>query len=880
MASFTDQISQFNPYVQQLPIEAMVQVGMQKQAKYDEGVQKIQSYIDNIAGMDVMRSVDKQHLQSKLNQLGSNLKTVAAGDFSNAQLVNSVGGMATSIVKDSKIQAAIQSTANARKQLALIEEARQKGELTPDNEWFFQRQLDGYLNNNSIIDKNNNPIFFNGKYLKHYDIDKDIQDAISKAHLSSDEWEENAMNPDGTINTDILLEKSKKGLLSGKVKSIVDGVFAKPEVQQQLSITGMYKYKDYDEQMLATVQDESFAYVRKKAIELKNAMAIKGTISTADGAKPSQAIIDIDNQVQAAADKHDAYIKLLNEGRVEEARIALHKEEREQQYMNSFSWEDNSMKSKVSPWFTASMTRANYNLAVQKENFDEMDANRKFNEGVRQFDLTYEISKEENQRKRDIAAGKLNADGSPKTLYTLGAANPAELSKLGSDSYQTNTKVLQDESNQIQAKIISTLPGYEDLYVQDPQSGQWKFNYSKYRDWKTIEPMYRQALKEIDKAHQNGTVKPNYQSDITRLYDLQSQVAQNKEVMKSIDEKYKPAMDAVAGQIADFGTNNTIGGVPVSKIDVVQHWVAVSSTDPSARAAAQKYLDAKFPRKAGELYSGSDLISIRFPKQYKQVDAVMVKNPGIANAFVNREKDYKNAQQQNQNYYATVNTTKLEDKLQVNQVFNNLLSNYIGGDKGKGKSFGEFAQMLNADKTENLNNNLYDYWKGNDGQWYVQIRRNMGDGTFKYSEVLPIKESDAKTQLGAKEDPYEETFNAKFGGFLNNYNGRQTTKNLTSPLAENTAIARSAVGKYSVGYHLKELNGGYVPLAYIRDRNSGNVLATGLEVDFSVFSKDPRLTPQQRETFKNSQTIMSKEDIITKLPLLDENFYDLLLKNR
>ena len=49
MASFTDQISNFNPYVQQLPVEAMVQVGMQKQAQYDQGVQKIQGYIDNIA---------------------------------------------------------------------------------------------------------------------------------------------------------------------------------------------------------------------------------------------------------------------------------------------------------------------------------------------------------------------------------------------------------------------------------------------------------------------------------------------------------------------------------------------------------------------------------------------------------------------------------------------------------------------------------------------------------------------------------------------------------------------------------------------------------------------------------------------------------------
>ena len=43
----------------------------------------IQSNIDNIAGLDIVRGVDKAYLQSKLNQLGNNLMTVAAGDFSN-----------------------------------------------------------------------------------------------------------------------------------------------------------------------------------------------------------------------------------------------------------------------------------------------------------------------------------------------------------------------------------------------------------------------------------------------------------------------------------------------------------------------------------------------------------------------------------------------------------------------------------------------------------------------------------------------------------------------------------------------------------------------------------------------------------------------------
>ena len=78
MASFTDQISQFNPYIQEIPIQEMVQVGMAKQAQYDQGVQKFQNYIDRISGLDVTDK-HKPYLQSKLNELGSRLKTVAAG---------------------------------------------------------------------------------------------------------------------------------------------------------------------------------------------------------------------------------------------------------------------------------------------------------------------------------------------------------------------------------------------------------------------------------------------------------------------------------------------------------------------------------------------------------------------------------------------------------------------------------------------------------------------------------------------------------------------------------------------------------------------------------------------------------------------------------
>jgi hypothetical protein len=146
MASFTDQILQSRPYVQQLPLEAMAQVGMYKQQKYEEGVQKIQSYIDNVAGMDIIHDSDKEYLQSKLNELGGKLKTVAAGDFSNFQLVNSVGGMATQIAKDPTVKNAVNSTAWYRKQTERIQKDIDDGKSSPDNIYKFQKQADQWLN--------------------------------------------------------------------------------------------------------------------------------------------------------------------------------------------------------------------------------------------------------------------------------------------------------------------------------------------------------------------------------------------------------------------------------------------------------------------------------------------------------------------------------------------------------------------------------------------------------------------------------------------------------------------------------------------------------------------------------------------------------------
>jgi hypothetical protein len=268
MASFTDAISNFNPYIQELPLEAMLRVGMYKQAKYEEGVQKIQSYVDNVAGLEVARPKDKEYLQSKLGELGNRLKTVAAGDFSNQQLVNSVSGMAGSLIKDDNIQNAVSSTANIKKQAQIMDAARQKGELAPENEDLYNDNLNKYL-----YSTEEKASFINGKYIPYTNVFKKLKDAADAVGIDSQDIPQifetdNRGNPipDGKGSfkwNPIMATEKLKGKDVGKLLSMFKASLT-PQDYQQLAITGRYNYKNANEEQLAGMIKEDYSSDKSK----------------------------------------------------------------------------------------------------------------------------------------------------------------------------------------------------------------------------------------------------------------------------------------------------------------------------------------------------------------------------------------------------------------------------------------------------------------------------------------------------------------------------------------------------------------------------------------------------------------------------------------
>jgi hypothetical protein len=255
MASYTDAIPQFNPYIQQLPVELMMKVGMQKQAQYDQGVQKIQSYYDSIAGMDVIKGPHKEYLQSKLNQLGGNLNKFAVADFSNQQVVNSVSGMATQVARDPIILNGVYDTARIRKDQKQIEEDRKSGNYNPANEAVYNKKLGSWLNDGSL----ESPL--NTRYDRYFDWHKFVAEEFNKLKPGNLSFDQVYQTQNGkivmqeikdakgkVIRTEpvlspYMLRYEKEGLFPQQVKSTLDYLLNDPRVSKQLGIEGEYNYQ-------------------------------------------------------------------------------------------------------------------------------------------------------------------------------------------------------------------------------------------------------------------------------------------------------------------------------------------------------------------------------------------------------------------------------------------------------------------------------------------------------------------------------------------------------------------------------------------------------------------------------------------------------------
>ena len=433
MASYTDSPIQFAPYVETVPVEDMVKVGMLKQEQYNQGVQKIQGWIDEIGALPVIRDVDKNYLQGKMNSLETELKRLSGADFSKQQLVNSVGGLTSSISKDSHIRAAVQSATNAQNELTFMEEARKKGELAPENEYDYLQKYSSYVNSTDLGRK------FSDKYTPYTDVNKKMMEVLKAIHpnelikdipwVTKTDPVTGAQVPDYDKLARVMVTKGVEGIPAGQIQNAIRASLS-PADFNQLAISARYQLMEYTPDQL--VSRSTQVYNEKKAYYQQTLKDAVESLASVKGDAKKTAIInnnieDIKKLLGLSSDKS---LGTLEQDYNEEVQSILEDPDKAKatfftnqaisQFANAFAWKKEKEEYKESPFEKLRLADREYNLKIAE-----------FNEKVKQNEIDNireEAKLEVDRFKAGMPTSGGVAGGGRNNLTSLVGAGTEDLS--------------------------------------------------------------------------------------------------------------------------------------------------------------------------------------------------------------------------------------------------------------------------------------------------------------------------------------------------------------------------------------------------------------------------------------------------------------------
>jgi hypothetical protein len=538
MASFTDQIQTFNPYVSQAPlIEAMVTVGTQKQQQYEQGVQKIQGYIDSIAGMDVVTDADKKYLQSKLNELGSRLKTVAAGDFSNQQLVNSVGGMATQVIKDPLVQNAVSSTSWYRKQLADMEKSISEGKSSQANIKDFNDKASVWLSSEKPGQ------LFRDRYIPYRDINKTAMEAIKALHPSLKNIDIPFEIKDGKINTAVIanaIQRNKiKGITEGQIETAIGAAFT-PDDYNQLAIDSRYTFANVAPEALIRDVNENLRSSKRfaeKQIKLINNQLPKyatdpnQTEVLLDRRKYYQDQLGIDGKLGTLDEQATSDIERIKSGDTESAKYSIYKDGFFRQFANAFAYREEELSYEDNPMVQVQIEKDRLALARQTEA-----------RLTKQFDI------ETAQRAKDL---ELKEQANYLKQVELGLINPNEPIPLGNetDNKLRSGERLNTQIDKTLGDIDANVNALKARGLSDDKIEGMVADYAQNGNKSNVNPAYIPTIQDILKQKKN----------LEALNKLKDRTLEEAETSVMTDPKNVALAREEANYIAkNFGNTNKI----------------------------------------------------------------------------------------------------------------------------------------------------------------------------------------------------------------------------------------------------------------------------------------------------------------------------------
>lgn len=238
-----------------------------KQQNYDQNVNAVQQLVNQYAGVDLLKDVDKEYFGQRLNTIVKYVNESGTRDWSKKSVANDIQSYVSGALDENVINA-ISSTKLYQNQMAKIEEIKKSKpeSWSQQNQEFATQDLPRYLSTTEAGDK-----YQAREYVNYKDVQKHILD---NSKLLKEYGVEYRFEPIG--GNGYFTRIGKKERIEPETAKEFLNMLMTPDMKNQLSIDGWYTFRGtetddlkakYDSKLDATIE-----YNNKRKSELNLAL--------------------------------------------------------------------------------------------------------------------------------------------------------------------------------------------------------------------------------------------------------------------------------------------------------------------------------------------------------------------------------------------------------------------------------------------------------------------------------------------------------------------------------------------------------------------------------------------------------------------------------
>lgn len=829
----------FNPYFSQIPVDDYVRVGMIKQGEYDAGVHKVQSYIDSVSGIDVIKPEQKDYLQQRVQQLEGEVSKIVSRDFSNQQIVNSVGNLASKIASDPIIQSAEASTKAYRAGSAAMKKARDEGKSSPSNEWLFNKQFTDWYNDRDVTSA------FKGQFNPYTDVNKKVVDIIRalepNAQIEDIPFKrgtggEIVLGADGIPEIDFaMMEKSSKTLTPERIQAALRANLDQNDLRQ-LQIDGMYTYRGYDKAGMKGITDQSYNYRLGQINSAIQGLMLDRQTNVSD----TQHVAQVDAKIAALKQRAEQYQQNYKRdiGNLDKDpegfKGNLYTDSWLTRFGDGFAYAQNSLTYKENPYFMAAERRRENDIK-----FQEFLVNKQFEAARIAIDQErLAIERDRANTYKLLAKAKLKSEGGgdefglPLTGDVILDAIPMdELERITQDTFVGDTEVMsQGIDSQKMALLAQVRPDLVGV-VRDADGKNPRYEYLvQGKNPTAVKSEAEASLLKIKDSYDKGEDVPDGAKVYFQNLGNTSERVENRkfalgEIMKDANSKWD--VNSLLRKVSPLRVGNQVMS-PQQQMEFNQKLEQVSRQVRDEKGDSYTSYDSQ---KAAQLMTS--------PAEKRLFDLVRqpkyALNPEEKN-LVNRIEGVRNAVNEPAKKFIEGRQTYIGNAMRsivsVSQPTEFPLEAFKNEMKGRAQSV-----------VVNLFNNIVKEDKGNTNPYYDKkdISSMLEDQDTKFALVsrgpgrYAVRLSNTKVSNEPREMDItavqaENLFGA--GKFINDFQGIKEGLDLTRNKGKVTtdvrglgresafSVQNGLLNKYGVKYHVEEplKNGGLQLKLYIYDK--------------------------------------------------------------